>query len=146
MPPSWVSPIAGIVGSQVVGRGLGMVVGTGPVGRLIGWADGRELTPFEHRVITSRWMGDFGGGLAELAVETTNLLGVVAARKNAGSTAMTGSKAEETDWVDVLQRVATILVALGAILKVVAGIIGDRDRTANETASWRASQIGRAHV
>ena len=45
-----------------------MVVGTGPVGRLFAWADGRELTPFEHRVITSRWMGDFGGGLAELAV------------------------------------------------------------------------------
>ena len=140
MPPSWVSPIAGIVGSQVVGRGLGMVIGTGPVGRLLGWADGRELTPFEHRVITSRWMGDFGGGLAELAVETTNLVGVVAARNQAGGTAMTGSKADETDWVEVLQRVATILVAVGAILKVVAGIIGDRDRTANETASWRASR------
>lgn len=143
MPPSWVSPIAGIVGSQVVGRGLGMVVGTRPFGRLFSWADGRELTPFEHRVITSRWMGDFGGGLAELAVETTNLIGVVTARNHAGDTAMGGSKADNIDWVDLMQRVATVLVAVGAILKVVAGFIGDRDRAANETAAWRASRTSK---
>jgi hypothetical protein len=117
-----------------------MVVGTGPIGRLFAWADGRQLTPFEHRVITSRWMGDFGGGLAELAVETTNLMGVVAARTQGGGTAVASSKVNDTDWVEILQRMATVLVAVGAILKVVAGIIGDRERTANETASWRGSR------
>jgi hypothetical protein len=53
---------------------------------------------------------------------------------------MAGSKADDTDWVEVLQRVAAVLVAVAAILKVVAGIIGDRDHTTNETASWRASR------
>lgn len=143
MPPSWVTPIAGIVGSQVVGRGLGVVVGTSLIGRLLAWADGRELTPFEHRVITSRWMGDAGGGLAELAVEATNLIGVVATRKQSGGTAIASSKADETDWVEILQRFAAVLVAVAAIVKVVAGIVGDRDRTANESTSWRASRGGR---
>ena len=40
----------------------------------------------------------------------------------------------------IIPFLVAILVAVGAILKVVAGIIGDRDRTANETASWRASR------
>jgi hypothetical protein len=85
-------------------------------------------------------MGYFGGGMAELAVAATNLFGVVADRTQAGGTAMAGSKADDTDWVEVLQRVAAVLVAVAAILKVVAGIIGDRDHTTNETASWRASR------
>lgn len=140
MPPSWVTPIAGIVGSQVVGRGMGVIVGTSPFGRLLGWADGRALTPFEHRAVSSRWMGDLGGGLAELAVEATSLVGAVAARRQSGGTSMVGSRATGTDWVEILQRVAAVLVAVGAILKVVAGIIGDRDRTASETAAWRASR------
>ena len=56
---------------------------------------------------------------------------------------MGGSKADNIDWVDLMQRVATVLVAVGAILKVVAGFIGDRDRAANETAAWRASRTSK---
>jgi hypothetical protein len=117
-----------------------MVVGTTVIGSLISRADGRALTPFEHRVISSRWMGEFGGGLAELAVEATSLVGIVTARNQAGGIPMTGSRAHDTDWVEILQRVSTVLVAVGAILKVIAGIIGDRDKTANESSSWRASR------
>lgn len=143
MPPSWVTPIAGIVGSQVVGRGLGFVIGASAIGRLASWVDGRSLTPFEHRTITSRWMGDLGGGLAELAVEASNLVDGVTARKGAGGSTMGTKRSSGTDWVEVLQRAAAVLVAVGAIMKVVAGIIGDRDRTAAESGAWRSDRNGR---
>lgn len=138
--PTWVSPIAGLLGSQVVGRGLGAVLGTAIAGRLATRIDGRPLTPYEHRTITSRHTGDLGGRLADLAVEASSLVGIVAARKAARGTTMGARRVDHADWVEVLQRVGAVLVAVGAIAKLIADLVGDRDRVASESSAWRTGR------
>ena len=43
------------------------------------------------------------------------------------------------DWAELIQRAATILMAIGAIVKVVTSLMEERAKIADEHASWRSS-------
>ena len=54
---------------------------------------------------------------------------------------MGGPSKREIDWVQVMQRVAEVMLALGAIFKVVGEYLEDRQKAAEETERAVAKRL-----
>ena len=126
-----VGAAAGLIGGQVAGRVLSVWLGSRAGARLLDMVDRRPLTPLEHRVIVQKWSGNLGraisGGAAALAV-------VWAGRPDATERLrhMTMSR-RGVDWVQVLNRTAEVMLAIGAIFKVAGQFLEERQKIALET-------------
>ena len=48
---------------------------------------------------------------------------------------------KKTDWVQVMQRTAEVLLAIGAIFKVVGEFLEDRQKTASATQRHAAGRL-----
>jgi len=130
---------ANLFGKQIIGRSLGFALGTGLGRRFLERFDGQVLTPFEHREVASRWAGSIGGHFADIAVNTVGLRNPTA-DTNADLPVKNMTAANPTrDWAELIQRAATILTAIGAIVKVVTSLMEERAKIADEHASWRSS-------
>ncbi len=139
MTSSLVRTGANLFGTQIIGRSLGFALGTGLGRRFLERFDGQVLTPFEHREVASRWAGSIGGHVADIAVNTVGLRNPTA-DANAHLQVKNMTAANPTrDWAELIQRAATILMAIGAIVKVVTSLMEERAKIADEHASWRSS-------
>ena len=138
--------LIGMVGGQVAGRALSAFLTSSAGERLLDAVDNTPLTPLEHRVLAQKWSGNIGkaisgaaailflaqpkdgpGGGIQLGIAKRSLLG--------------GPTARQTDWVQVMQRVAEVMLAIGAIFKVVGEYLEDRQKTAAETERRAAKRI-----
>jgi len=130
---------ANLFGTQIIGRSLGFALGTGLGRRFLERFDGQVLTPFEHREVASRWAGSIGGHVADIAVNTVALRNPTP-DTDAHLQVKNMTAANPTrDWAELIQRAATILMAVGAIVKVVTSLMEERAKIADEHASWRSS-------
>ena len=138
--------VIGMVGGQVAGRALSAFLSSGTGERLLERVDGSPLTPLEHRVLAQKWSANIGkaisgavailflaqpkdgpGGGSQLGIAKRSLLG--------------GPTQRERDWVQVMQRVAEVLLAIGAIFKVVGEYLEDRQKVAAENERKAAKRI-----
>ncbi|MSQ44035.1 MAG: hypothetical protein EXR45_07505 [Chloroflexi bacterium] len=139
MTSSLVRTGASLLGSQVIGRSLGVALGAGLGRRFLERFDGQVLSPFEHREVASRWTGSIGGHLADIAVNAAGPRNPTV-DTNAHMQVGTMTAAHPTrDWADLIQRAATILMAIGAIVKIVTRLMEERSKIADEHAAWRGS-------
>ncbi len=130
---------ASLFGTQVIGRSLGFALGTGLGRRFLERFDGQVLSPFEHREVASRWAGSIGGHIGDIAVNAAGLRNPTAdTNAHMQVRNMTATHATR-DWAELIQRAATILMAIGAIVKVVTSLMEERSKIADEHASWRGS-------
>jgi len=106
--------------------------------------DRRALTPLEHRVLAQKWSADIGKAMSSVAAvlflsqrnrPDRGVMG--AARRNL----MDGPTTRKPDWIQVTQRVAEMLLAVGAIFKVVGEYLEDRQRAAQETERAAAKRL-----
>ncbi len=138
--------LIGMVGGQVAGRILGAFLSSSAGERLLERLDNRPLTPLEHRVLAQKWSGNIGkaisgaaailflskpkdgpGGGNQLGIAKRSLLG--------------GPTQRQTDWVQVMQRVSEVMLAAGAIFKVLGEYLEDRQKTAAETERRAAKRL-----
>ncbi|MCX5986729.1 MAG: hypothetical protein NTX54_09550 [Chloroflexi bacterium] len=130
---------ASLFGTQVIGRSLGVALGSGLGRRVFERFDRQVLSPFEHREVASRWAGSIGGHVADIAVNAAGLRNPTT-HTNAHLQVSKMASAQPTrDWAELIQRAATILMAIGAIVKVVTTLMEERSKVADEHASWRGS-------
>jgi hypothetical protein len=148
MANRWVGAAAGLIGGQVVGRVLSVFLSSRTGERLLTKVDGSVLTPLEHRVLAQRWAGNIGktisaavaalfvvGGASEPGQGIMSQLAAVRHHT------MGGPAQRKIDWVQVMQRVAEVMLAVGAIFKVVGEYLEDRQKTATETERAAAKRL-----
>lgn len=139
--------VAGVIGGQVAGRALSTFLCSGAGERLLQRVDPRPLTPLEHRVLAQRWSGNIGK-----AISGATALLFLARGGKPGSGAgdhlgmpkrnLLGAPSEQrVDYVQVMQRVAEVMLAVGAIFKVVGEYLEDRQRTAEENERAAAKRL-----
>ncbi len=139
MTSSLVRTGANLFGTQIIGRSLGFALGTGLGRRFLERFDGQVLTPFEHREVASRWAGSIGGHVADIAVNTVALRSPTPDTNAHLQVKNMTAANPPRDWAELIQRAATILMAIGAIVKVVTSLMEERAKIADEHASWRSS-------
>ncbi|MBI3974593.1 MAG: hypothetical protein HY332_25225 [Chloroflexi bacterium] len=139
MANRWVGAAAGLIGGQVAGRVLAVFLNSSAGERLMATVDRRHLTPLEHRVLVVRWSGNIGKALSAAAAALAVLWGGEPERGVRLSRSQMGRR--EIDWVQVLQRTAEMMLALGAIFKVVGEFLEDRQKTAAETERAAAKRL-----
>lgn len=148
MANKWAGAAGGLVGGQVAGWALSTFLSSRAGERVLNVLDPRPLTPLEHQVLAKRWAGNIGKAISAAAAAlvllrsgdpgsgTADQLGVVTEHNLMG-----GPTKRETDWVQVMQRVAEMLLALGAIFKVVGEYLEDRQKTALESERAAAKRL-----
>ena len=148
MANRWVGVAAGLVGGQVIGRVLSMFLRSGAGDRLLRRVDGSRLTPLEHRVLAQRWSGHIGKALSGAAAAL--VLMATSTPRGRGLAGQLGLVREHTmarradrriDYVQVMQRVAELMLAVGAICKVIGEYLEDRQKTAAETERAAAKRL-----
>jgi hypothetical protein len=144
----WIGAAGGLVGGQVVGWALSTFLSTRTGERFLNAIDPRPLTPLESQVLAKRWAGTIGKAISaavallflarsgEPGRGGADQLGTV--REH---TIMSGPTTREIDWIQVMQRVAEVLLALGAIFKVFGQYLEDRQRTALESERAAAKRL-----
>lgn len=140
MANKWAGMAVGLVGGQVAGRVLSTFLSGGAGERLLARIDGRPLTPLEHRVLAQKWAGNIGKALSAASVALLFSQGGDDERAYAGTGQGTMNQ-RQVNWVQVLQRAAEILLAFGAIFKVVGQFLEDREKTAAETERAAAKRL-----
>jgi hypothetical protein len=134
-----VGAAAGLIGGQVVARLLAVFLSSRAGERLLNRLDRRMLTPLEHRVLVQKWSGSIGKALSAAAAALAFLW---TGERRAGRSAVAGLVGRrQVDWVQVLQRTAEILLAVGAIVKVVGEFLEDRQKTATESQREAARRL-----
>jgi hypothetical protein len=139
--------VIGLVGGQVAGRILGVFLSSRTGERLLERIDRRPLTPLEHRVLAGKWAGNIGkaisGAGAVLFLSRGDKPGRGGANqlRAAQHNLMGGPTMRNIDWVQVLQRVSEVMLAVGAIFKVVGEYLEDRQRTAEENERTAAKRL-----
>ncbi len=145
MANRWVGAAVGLVGGQVAGRILALALRTRPGERLLERIDGRTLTPLEHRVLVQRWSGTLGkalsGALVALSLLWMGRRGEVTPVERAGLLGAGPMSERRINWVEVLQRAAEILLAIGAIFKVVGEFLEEREKVAGESRQQAARRL-----
>ncbi|MGH2355828.1 MAG: hypothetical protein ACRDI2_05350 [Chloroflexota bacterium] len=127
----WVGAAAGLVGGQVAGRALSVFLSSKAGERLLEQIDQEPLTPLEHRVLAQKWSGTIAKALsAAAAALVITRDGTVSDDHVIRTSTMAG---RNVDWVQVVQRAGEIMLAVGAIFKVVGEYLEDRQKTAGET-------------
>ena len=116
------------VGSFLGGRVLERVVATalGSTGgrRLMQRWDKRELTPFEHRMLAQQW----ASGIAKAVIAAGPIVAaVMSLRSSVDSGGAAASQDKPFDWARAISRTAELLLALGAILKVIGDYLEHRE-------------------
>ena len=153
----WIGAVAGLIGGQVAGRLLAAFLSSKSGERLLEKIDKRPLTPMEHRVLARKWSGNIGKAIGAAAA---TLVVAQASRDESrgqhgqagqpGSLGVVPQKAEQgimsiggrnVDWVQVLQRAGEIMLAFGAIFKVIGEYLEDRQKAADETQSRAARRL-----
>lgn len=136
--------VIGLVGGQVAGRVIGAFLSSGAGEKLLLNLDRRPLTPLEHRVLARKWSGNIGKAISGAAAvlflsqrgrPDRGVLGV------ADRSLMGGPTMRKVDWIQVTQRVAELLLAVGAVFKVVGEYLEDRQKTAGETERAAAKRL-----
>ena len=122
------SAVAWTVGSFLGGRILERVVagalGSASGRRLMQRWDKRELTPFEHRMLAQQW----AGGIAKAVIATGPIVAaVMSLRSSVDSGGAAASEDKPFDWARAISRTAELLLALGAILKVIGDYLEHRE-------------------
>ena len=136
--------LVGLVGGQVAGRVLGGVLASGAGERFLLQLDRRPLTPLEHRVLAQKWSGHIGKAVSGaaaalfLAQRSRPDRGVMGAAQRS---LMGGPTVRTVDWVQVTHRVAEMLLAIGAICKVVGEYLEDRKRVGEESERAAAKRL-----
>jgi hypothetical protein len=134
----WASAAIGLVGGQILGRAIGAGLSSRAGDRVMMRLGGYPLTPLERRVLAQRWSGSFGNAFsaAAAALIITRRQGptdehVIKTGAMPGTVAgvMAGRK---IDWVQVVQRSGEIMLAFGAIFRVLGEYLEDRQRVAKE--------------
>jgi hypothetical protein len=143
--------VVGLIGGQVAGRVLGTLLSSRAGERLLHSVDHSTLTPLEHRVLASRWSGNIGkaisGAAALLFLARSNEPGrggadhLSVARPGTGMNLMGGPTERKIDWVQVMQRVAEVMLAVGAVFKVFGEYLEDRQKTAMATERAAAKRL-----
>jgi|GEM_PF-811278 len=146
-----VGAAAGLIGGQIAGRILSLALRTRLGERLLERIDGHALTPLEHRVLVQRWSGTIGKALSGALVALSLLWGgrgrrgeVAPARRGGASGGAMGAglmPERRINWVEVLQRAAEVLLAVGAIFKVVGEFLEEREKVAGERRQAAARQL-----
>jgi hypothetical protein len=143
----WASAIIGLVGGQVLGRAIGYFLGSSAGEGVMGRLGGYPLTPLERRVLADRWSGSFGNALSAATPalvltrrEQPDEDHIIRSDAEPGTVA--GEMAErKIDWVQVVQRSGEIMLALGAIFRVLGEYLEDRQRVAQEDEREMARRI-----
>jgi hypothetical protein len=143
--------VIGLIGGQVAGRVLGAFLSSRAGERLLDSIDHRTLTPLEHRVLAQRWSGNIGkaisAAVALLFLARNDEPGrggadhLAFARPRTGMNLMGGPTERKVDWVQVMQRVAEVMLAVGAIFKVLGEYLEDRQKTAIATERAAAKRL-----
>jgi hypothetical protein len=116
--------------------------------RLLRNVDGSSLTPLEQRVLAQRWAGNIGAAISAAAAGLFLVAG--GGERGQGLVGQPGAVRDHTmggpaerkiDLVQVMQRVAEVMLALGAIFKVVGGYLEDRQKTAAESERRAAKRL-----
>jgi hypothetical protein len=136
MANKWVGAAAGLVGGQVVGKALSVFLSSRTGEQVMESIDHRSLTPLEHRVLAQRWSGNIGKALSGA---TAALFVLQRDGEGAGSISAMGGR--NVNWVEVVKRTGEILLALGAIFRVVGEFLEDRERTATESQREAARRL-----
>src|ERR687886_2594463 len=140
MANRWAVAAGGFVGGQVAGRALSVVLKSRTGERLLARLDRSSLTPLEHRVLVQKWSGNIGRAISSGAV-TLALLGGDDRGSNPPVMMRQAQMGKKVDWVQVMQRAAEVLLAVGAIFKVVGEFLEDRQKTAAETQRRAARRL-----
>jgi hypothetical protein len=136
--------LVGLVGGQVMGRVLGGFLSSGAGEKFLLKLDRRPLTPLEHRVLAQKWSANIGKAMSGAAAvlflaqrnrPDTGVMGV------AQRSLMGGPTVRKVDWILMTHRVAEMMLAVGAIFKVVGEYLEDRRKTAEETERAAAKRL-----
>ena len=136
----WGSALLGLLGGQVLGRIIGVFLGSRAGEGLMERLGGYPLTPLERRVLAQRWSGAFGNAISAAAAallitrrqgpsEEQQQLALAGATPGTVAEDMAGRR---IDWVQVIQRSGEIMLALGAIFRVLGEYLEDREKVAKE--------------
>jgi hypothetical protein len=139
MANRWVAPAAGLVGGQVAGRGLSALLDSRSGEQLLTKLDHNTLTPLEHRVLVQRWSGNIGKALSIAAATLATIWSGYNSADARARRVQMGNR--NVDWVQVMQRTAEVMLAIGAIFKVVGEFLEDRQKTAHETERAAARRL-----
>lgn len=124
----------------MVGRALSVFLSGRQGERLLEAVDRRALTPLEHRVLAQKWAGGIGKAISGAVAVLFLMRGD---RKPAGTPigASGAMGKRQINWIQVMQRTAEIMLAFGAIFKVVGELLEDREQTAHETQRAAAKRL-----
>jgi hypothetical protein len=137
--------VIGLVGGQVAGRVIGAFLGSGAGEKFLLGLDRRPLTPLEHRVLARKWSGNIGkalSGAAAVLFLSQRSRPQEGAFGVADRSLLGGPTRRKVDWIQITQRVAEVMLALGAVFKVVGEYLEDRQKTAEETERAAAKRLG----
>src|SRR5687767_13512965 len=139
--------LVGLVGGQVMGRVLGGFLSSGAGEKFLLKLDRRPLTPLEHRVLAQKWSANIGkavsGAAAVLFLAQRNRpdRGVMGVMGAAERSLMGGPTVRKVDWIQMTHRVAELLLAVGAVFKVVGEYLEDRQRVAEDSERAAAKRL-----
>lgn len=148
MANRWVSAAGGLIGGQVAGRLIGIFLSSSAGESLLEKIDGRSLTPLEHRVLARKWSGNIGKALSAAITTIVLARGEDTPRRGALVNAVRqrisgggGPLERDTDWVQVMQRVAEVMMSGGAIFRVFGEYLEDRQKASAETQRATAKRL-----
>lgn len=139
--------VAGLIGGQVAGRVIGAFLSSSAGERFLNKLDRRALSPLEHRVLAQKWSGNIGkaisGAAAVLLLSQRGQpgRGATGHLSFARPSLMGGPTERKVDWIQVSQRVAETMLALGAVFKVIGEYLEDRQKAATETERAAAKRL-----
>jgi hypothetical protein len=143
----WAGAVIGLVGGQILGRAIGYFLGSAAGEGVMERLGGYPLTPLERRGLADRWSGSFGNAFSAAATalvltrrEAPDEDHVIRSDGEPGTVAekMSGRK---IDWVQVVQRSGEIMLAFGAIFRVLGEYLEDRQRVALEDEREMARRV-----
>ncbi|MAG34655.1 MAG: hypothetical protein CL878_00165 [Dehalococcoidia bacterium] len=116
--------VGSFLGGRILERVVAAALGSAGGRRFMKRWDKRELTPFEHRTLAQQW----AGGIAKTFIAAGPILAaVMSLRSSAESGGEAADGRKPFDWIQALSRAAELLLAVGAILKVVGEYLEDRE-------------------
>ncbi len=129
MNSAMVWTVGSFLGGRVLERVVAAALGSAGGRRLMQRWDKRELTPFEHRMLAQQW----AGGIAKTVIAAGPVVAaVMSLRSSADSGGAATPEDKPFDWARAISRTAEVLLALGAILKVIGEYLEKREAVVAE--------------
>ena len=121
--------VGSFLGGRVLERVVAAALGSAGGRRLMQRWDKRELTPFEHRVLAQQW----AGGIAKAVIAAGPIVAaVMSVRSSVAAGGTVTPEDKPFDWARAISRTAELLLAVGAILKVVGEYLEHRENVEAE--------------